>query len=115
MSHACEEYYTLYEESFPRARKEHVCAACKETIRGGDRYARVFILGGDKTAETVKRCLGCQRIHEHLRQLNPGETWPDERLACGEDYEDEWGGPPPEDIARIAFMTPDEMQRELAK
>lgn len=112
MSHSVDECYDVYDEHFPRARKAHVCSACEGPIRPGDIYARVGIVFQGE-AESLKRCLGCQRIHEHLRRLAVGEMWPDERLNCGEEYEDHWGEKPPEDIARIAFMTPDEMQREL--
>lgn len=112
MSHSFDETYRLYEEQLPRARKSHRCDACKEEIRVGDRYARVFVLDTDG-AETVKRCLRCQTIHEHLREMDPGETWPAERLDCGEDYEEHWGGTPPDEIQRLAFMSPDEAQAAL--
>jgi predicted RNA-binding Zn-ribbon protein involved in translation (DUF1610 family) len=109
MSHSVDETYTLYEERFPRARKPHTCMACGERIAGGQRYARVFVLfQGD--AETVKRCLRCQQIHEHLREMSPGDTWPAERLDCGEDYEDHWGGEPPDHIAALAFALPGETE-----
>lgn len=109
MSHAFDERYDVYAELFPRARKAHTCSACKETICVGHRYARVCIIF-DGSTETVKRCIRCQRIHEHLRSIAPGEMWPDERLDCGEEYEEHWGGPPPEEVARLAFLTADEAQ-----
>lgn len=43
MSHAVDEYYTIYEEPIHRARKAHICDACRETISPGHRYARVFM------------------------------------------------------------------------
>jgi hypothetical protein len=73
----------------------------------------------DHEAGTYKRCLRCQTIHEHLRERcrtanqklrGYGELWPAERLDCGEAYEDEWDGPPPDDIARLAFLTTEEVQ-----
>jgi len=115
MSHEVDECYTSYEETFPRARKEHTCGACGDRIPGGHRYARVFIReSADGDCYTVKRCLRCQHIHEHLRMIDPGSQWPDEELDCGEEYESHWGVPPPDSIARLAFLTPDEAQRELA-
>ena len=114
MSHEVDDYYTSYEELLPRARKEHECDACDAKIRKGDRYARIFIRDSEGDASTVKRCLRCQRIHEHLRKLgSPDNMWPAERLDCGEEYEEHWGAPPPDELAKLAFMTDDEAQREL--
>ena len=108
MSHDVDGYYSVYSERFPRARKDHECHACAETIRRGDRYARVAIVF--EGFEEVVRCMRCQRIHEHLRELEPGYTWPDERLACGEDYEEHWGEKPPDAIAALAFALPGETE-----
>ena len=109
MSHSADEAYTCYDETYPQARQDHRCDACKETIPAGHHYASVSIifLG---TITRVKRCFRCQRIHKHLRGLGSGDTWPDEQLDCGEAYEDEWGRLP-DDVAALAFVTPDEAQR----
>lgn len=112
MSHEPDEAYAVYNERFPRARKSHICDACKETIRTGDRYAHVGIVF-EGEGETIRRCLRCQRMHEELRQMDPGRLWPDERLDCGQKYEEEWGEPPPSDVASLAFLTPDEAQAAL--
>jgi hypothetical protein len=109
VSHSCDETYDVYDETAVRARIAHRCGACGETIRCGDRYTKVHIVF-QASAETIKRCLRCQAIHEHLRGLDPGETWPDERLDCGQDYEADWGEPPPDEVARLAFLTADEIQ-----
>lgn len=106
MSHSCDEVYEVYNETYPKARKTHTCEACEENIPPGGRYARVFTLFNG-TAETYKRCLRCQALHEHLRRLGDYDCWPDERLNCGESYEDEWGALPPE-IAALAFTLPGE-------
>ncbi len=93
---------------------QHKCDACEMTIRVGDKYASVaYEWDGDFCS--LKRCLRCQTIHEHLRELAPGELWPDEELNCGEEYEEHWGNEPPEEVARLAFMTDDEAQAELGK
>lgn len=110
MSHSCDETYSVYDEQSRRARKLHRCSACKETIRPGDRYFSIHVVHDGAT--TIKRCLRCQKMHEHLRCLGDGDTWPDERLNCGESYENEWGECPL-DIQRLAFLTPDEAQKEL--
>ena len=64
----------------------------------------------DRSAETVKRCLRCQAIHKHLRTVDRwGDTWPAERLDCGESYESEWG-PVPDEIAKLAFLAGADLQ-----
>lgn len=109
MSHGIDETYDVYNERERRAAKDHVCDACKETIRKGDVYCRVFIkFDGD--IEGVVRCLRCQKIHEHLRGLAPGDMWPNERLNCGEKYEDHWGVDPPPEVAELAFLSQNDMQ-----
>lgn len=112
MSSYCSESADVYSESVRRARKEHDCCACGETIRVGD-YYHVIAIVYDSSVRSYKRCERCQRIHLHLRTLPDvfDEVWPDERLSCGTDYEDHWGCKPPPEIAALAFATPDEMQK----
>jgi len=111
VSHYTEEVYTFYKEHVRTARKEHRCAACDEPISPGHKYTIVSWLY-DGEAESLKRCRRCQLIHEHLRPLGYKEDmWPDERLGCGEEYRQHWGHDPPEEIARLAFLTPDEVQK----
>jgi hypothetical protein len=107
MSVPYDEAADVYSEREPKARKEHMCCACKETIRVGDKYSRTAVIY-DRSARTYIRCLRCQRIHEHLRTLGDGELWPDERLACGEEYTEHWGKEPPDAIAALAFALPGE-------
>lgn len=104
MSHSIDETYDVYEETVYRARKLHECDACDLPIKPGDFYCRVFILF-DGRKETVKRCGACQKTHEHLRKLDPGELWPDERLDCGLEYEREWNREPPEEIAALPMLS----------
>lgn len=111
MSHSCDGTYEVYDERRRRARVEHRCHACKEPIRVGDLYCVTFIVF--EGVESVKRCLRCQAIHEHLRDKSP-DLWPDERLNCGEEYRQHWGEEPPAEIAALAFVTADEMQRRAA-
>lgn len=100
--------------TFRRARKEHRCCACSETIRVGDVYRNWFVVF-DGNAETNKYCLRCARMYDEIsKRMDSYEEAPDIHLACGHDWEEIHGEPPPEDIARLAFMTPDEQQRELA-
>lgn len=107
MSHSVDECYDVYRESERQARKLHQCDACGDQIRPGDRYFCVGIVF-EGEGESVKRCLRCQRIHQHLRTLAPGDMWPDERLNCGEEYTEHWGREPPPEIAALAFALPGE-------
>lgn len=106
MSHSCEETYDVYNETVRRARKAHQCDACDRAIRPGDLYCYVSLVF-EQRAESYKRCGACQKTHKHLRSLAPGDMWPDERLNCGQRYEDEWGDLP-DDVAALAFMTDEE-------
>lgn len=99
--------YAVYDEVYRRARKTHRCQACGLTINPGERYASVHAVWAG-SAETIKRCGRCQTIHEHLKQQGNGDTWPDERLDCGLDYEEEWGEPPPLEIQAVVFATSEE-------
>lgn len=105
----------VYDEACRKARKEHTCCACEETIRPGDYYHLTTVIN-DGLVVRYKRCVRCQRIHVHLRELGDydcdGGVWPDEELSCGQDYEQHWGKPPPTEIAALAFATADEMQRD---
>jgi hypothetical protein len=114
VSYEADEAYSVYDETLTRARKEHRCDACKETIRPKDSYWRVRWVF-EKSADGVKRCLRCQAVHLHLRKLcwkSYEPLWPDERLNCGTDYEEEWGELPRE-IAALAFISADEAQKTL--
>lgn len=95
--------------TYPRARHEHRCLACKETIRVGDRYARTFtVVDGD--ASSYKHCLRCDAILLALDKA--GAEAVDVRLSCGHSWEENFG-PCPEQIARLAFVTRDEAQALL--
>ncbi len=100
------------------ARKEHKCCACHETIRVGDKYEYFFLVyEGDP--DYFKRCLRCKAIYDELvSRLNTRgadwEEWVDFSLNCGHSWEEVQDEPCPDHIARLAFLTPDEIQRELA-
>src|SRR5690349_3319646 len=82
-----------------RARKEHVCECCNETIERGHLYATHFMVY-DGTQEFIKRCLRCEVIYDALEQKmrdegTYGDEAPDPRLNCGHTYEEQWGVSPP--------------------
>ncbi|MCC7541953.1 MAG: hypothetical protein IT379_37380 [Deltaproteobacteria bacterium] len=96
-----------YSEKVRRARKEHRCSACCETISPGQHYTYVsFVV--ERTAESLKRCTRCEALYRHLRELGRGEgLQPDMALNCGLSYEEEWGELPGH-IAALAFVLPGE-------
>lgn len=104
MSHPVDEHYGFYAEPRTVARKAHACDACGETIPAGATYFRVR-WAWEGHIEGCKRCMRCQALHEHLRDLGRGETWPAEQLDCGESYQDHWGKVPDE-IQALAFWLP---------
>ncbi len=112
MSGTYDETYAVYNERKVRARKRHTCDACGEPIEPGHRYWRIAGIYSEGVS-SWKRCLRCQKIHLHLRSLDPGgyeQLWPDERLSCGEGYRDHWGVDPPPEIAALAFTSAADMQ-----
>jgi hypothetical protein len=102
-------------ESHHRARQEHTCCACRETIRKGDRYRKTFVVfEGD--AYTYKHCLRCATMFDAIWRRMRAEDWGeavDWELNCGHTWQENFAEDPPEHIARLAFMTADEMQQEL--
>lgn len=101
--------YAVHDEEHRIAGKAHRCDACHETIAKGHRYVRFFGVW-DGMAESVKRCLRCQAIFDHLVvRGNEADMYPAQRLDCGEGYRDHWGEDPPDDIAALAFALPGEV------
>lgn len=92
-----------------RARKAHICSACAEQIQPQQRYTLTTVIG-DREVETFKRCARCETIHAHLRdRADVQDEWPDERLDCGDSYEDVFCEPPPLEIEALAFALPGEV------
>lgn len=107
---------TIWQETRVRANKEHQCSACEGPIPGGHIYVlhKIFF---DGRWSTVKRCLRCDflyhTLNDKLLAASDGDAAADVRLNCGHTYEEQWNEPPPPELARLAFMTPDEMQAEF--
>lgn len=99
-----------------RARKDAICAACREPIIYGSKYYREAFLC-DGTWTVTKRCVRCERIYQHLCTLASfaeGEA-PDSSLSCGHLYEEVHGGPPPAEVAELAFALPSDFVEDTEK
>lgn len=94
-----------------KARKEHQCIACRETIRKGDRYHYWTQLWEGSWGKPIRHCARCYAICKALWKVTNGEGIEVE-LNCGELWDDNFGEPP-EEVARLAFMSADDAQREL--
>lgn len=106
MSGYYEDTADVYAETRRKARKEHACTACGETISPGHTYTviRVIYDGG---VSGLKRCARCQAMHVHLRSVC--DDWPKDELDCGHAYRDEHEMDPPPEIEALAFALPGDM------
>lgn len=92
-------------EKTVRARKHHMCGACKRRIQPGELYRRMDFRH-EGSYMRVKRCGACETTYRHLVDRcwnSPYELAVDMELNCGKSYENEWGEVPPE-IARLPFL-----------
>jgi hypothetical protein len=113
------EYADVDHERRVRAAKGHRCDACNEPIERGHLYVRHTLIYGGEVDVTI-RCLRCDSIYqqlceihrEHNKKPHGDRDWPDLALNCGHEYKERWGQEPPPELARLAFMTPEEMQAE---
>jgi hypothetical protein len=119
MSQPIDYVYAEYIETLRVAATEHTCDACKDPILVGHRYYSIECViteaddpDEEDEVEEHTRCRRCQKIHEHLRTLAPGDMWPDEQLDCGEEYKEHWGKEPPPEIAELAFKSGADLQGE---
>lgn len=127
-----DEYNDVDSETRVRARKEHTCHACKETIERTHFYVR-HVMIFDRNVSVTIRCLRCDAIYQGLVKIHrennelqrqkaragdysgsEESVWPDVALNCGHEFKERWGREPPEELARLAFMTPAELQAEAA-
>lgn len=102
----------------PRARKQHECCACELPIRVGDVYERIaFKWEGE--FESLSRCLRCCAIAAVLHERQRADPYSDQGVAyaldCGHDWQERFESEPPPEVARLAFLLPDEIQREFAE
>lgn len=103
---------SVFTECERKARKQHRCDCCHETIAPGQRYGNTFGVW-DGNPETVKRCSRCQAIYEHLVDLSSDPEYSIAlRLDCGRTYQEEWGDMPLE-AQELAFLLPGEQPGRL--
>lgn len=85
-----------------RARKEHTCYACRETIARTHVYHYSSGIDRDGEPYDYKHCARCWKIFEALwADTSEGVQWD---LDCGEVWED-----PPDQVAALAFALPGEI------
>ena len=89
-----------------KARKTHVCCACAEPIRPGDRYHYISYVF-DGSAGSYKHCARCWSIYEAICAAYGQDAWEhvELELDCGTLWEREIG-PLPDDVAALAFALP---------
>ena len=99
---------SAWSEEWRRARKEHRCCACGETIRPGDRY---HYLSGiwDKSPSVYKHCARCWHLYRLLQDRDlEGDGGIVLTLDCGELWRDNFN--PDTEPAELAFLTREEAQ-----
>lgn len=98
-------------ETWRRARIEHKCCACWETIRPGDRYHYASGVW-DGHGDSFKHCARCWAIFTKLLSVVE-EGGVELRLNCGAEWRDNFD--PAEEPVELAFITIDEAQEQLIK
>ncbi len=125
MSASCDdgESVTNYRSGHVVARVEHECACCPEPICPGDTHYRANWLF-EGSYDTFRRCARCHLLYLELVRLHEKEKIRDEygdlmgvdpELNCGHSFEKVFGREPPDELARLAFMTRAEVQALLAR
>lgn len=93
----CEPWDVYPTESERRARKDHVCHCCAETIRRGDLYHYEFAVFEGRPEHLLKRHSGME------------DAAVDRELKCGHSYKEVFGEEPTNEIAALAFALPGEL------
>jgi hypothetical protein len=58
-----DDYCQVWNKTYPRARKQHVCNSCRTAIQPGEQYLRLFSVY-DGYADTDKACMVCATLWE---------------------------------------------------
>lgn len=124
MSQSCDddgETVFHYRSGHVTARSEHRCVCCPEPIRPGDIHYHAS-WNWEGRWESFRRCARCHLLYLELVALHKQHRILDDygdlmgvdpELNCGHTFEKVFGREPPEKLARLAFMTPDEVQSML--
>jgi hypothetical protein len=88
-----------------KARKEHKCYACRETIPVGARYRYSSGLW-DGSWGDCKHCDGCWHVLDVLMRRSREPV--DLGLDCGETWESVFDDPPPDSVVEAIFARPGE-------
>lgn len=71
----------VWKETFPRARKPHVCCECGQTIPKGRKHRSVFsVFEGD--AMTSRTCLACEYVRSIIREYEEDEGCEGQEAEC---------------------------------
>ena len=125
----------IWDSEMRKARKAHMCNACKRTITPGERYEHTDTMH-EGSFGYHKRCAPCVAIYEHLR----AKLWDERRAFCRtplgqwdgdfdpiteeishlldcehRDYAKRWGVEPPAWVQALAFWVPGDPLPEGAK
>jgi hypothetical protein len=76
-----DDYCAVWNVTWRRARKEHKCCECHETIRPGERYEHVFYVF-EGTPGTYKTCEFCATEFARLEKKHPDAQFVKGDLAC---------------------------------
>ncbi len=94
------------------ARQPHTCYACDEQIQPGHKYHLTEMLWEGEWSR-YRHCARCNAmfdaIHSANRQNGITDVAIDLQLNCGEDWADNFGTLP-DDVAALAFLTPEQGQ-----
>lgn len=72
---------SVFDETTPIAKNEHVCSECGETIVKGAKYKRVFgVWDGD--AKSFKICDPCDALRERIRDHELAEGCDEDESLC---------------------------------
>lgn len=96
-------------EKIRKARKGHKCCACSEKILKGYKY-KYYSGVWDGKPDSFKYCLRCAAIIDEI--TGRGECY-QHTLNCGHSWEDVFCEDLPDEVARLAFKTSEEMQEEF--
>ena len=107
-----EEFYAVYDRNIRLSRKHRECCACGEAIKAGHRYCHIYAVGGGEVFH-FDRCLRCEAMFTAIKNRSESDEAIAECLDCGHTWDENFGEPPPPEISLLAFMSPDEAQREL--